>query len=162
MICAEDKRRAECVSVAVGLLGTPYHWNGKYPGTGLDCSGLVTWCLSSVGAIPPTAYPDAAPLKRAAYFRSFYNCDRLWDELEPTDAPLAGDLAFYLDAGSKKRGKRASHVMMCVGDGSVIGASGGDSSTISAARAREQGAKVAAYSTHLYRKDFIGFRRSPF
>ncbi len=144
--------------MAVSLTGTPYLWGSKYPAKGgLDCSGLVTWCLSSVNAIPAQALPDATKLKRGAYFRTFWNADRLFRELEPTDVPQAGDVACY------GKPTHCSHVMLCTGVGTgVIGASGGDQTTTSPEEAKRRGAAVKPYPSHLYRKDFIGFRKGPF
>lgn len=134
--------------------GVPYCWpderNG-YAGKGLrhpeepealDCSGTVTCGLYNAtgGRID---------------WRANYNAARLFLELAPTEKPEPGDLCFYGPPG------RINHVMTWVGDGTVVGACGGNRDTLSIEIAQKNGARVKYRPTHEYRVDFRGFRRLP-
>jgi murein DD-endopeptidase len=123
-------------------LGKPYVWGAKGPDA-FDCSGLVTWALKECGG------PD---------WRAFHNAQRLWDVLDVTHSPRAGDLAFY-----GKSPERVSHVTVCLGDVGcgVLGACGGDRTTTSVEIAKKRGAAVKKKRSHLYRSDFLGFRKNP-
>lgn len=139
------------MKTALHLIGSPYLWGAKgwqrWTAGGVetlerqafDCSGFYTHCLSAVGGED---------------LRFSHNTDRLWAELAPIDVPRFGALAFYGGSGPAD----VSHVMLCVGGGLVVGASGGDSSTTSLERAEAQDARVRVFETHAYRKDFRGFR----
>jgi hypothetical protein len=118
---------------------TPYQWGGGHvPNTwGLDCSGLVIQCAAAAGIKAP------------------YNSDMFWKLLpQVKDAPQAGDLALYGNSS------RAWHVRIVTSwDGetaTVIGADGGDSTTTSRARAREQNAHVKRRDHHQSPR-FLGF-----
>jgi len=106
--------------------GVPYSWGAGGPGTadawpngtpgvkggvGFDCSGFVEAALVRLGLMPHDA------LRRSAAM--------LWDAATsvPAGAEQLGDLAFYGPLG------RASHVMLVVGPGVVLGARGGDQTT---------------------------------
>lgn len=119
-----------------------YRWGGDGPER-FDCSGLVLYGATQFGARD---------------FTKSWNCDRMWrapewrklemHQLEP------GDLVFY---GSPER---ATHVMVWAGDGSVIGASGGDSGTTDDMVARVRNAYVKRKERHDYRPDVLGFKRN--
>lgn len=114
-----------------------YLWNTDGPDT-FDCSGFVAWCLKMVGG------PDWA--------KTWWS-ERMWRELPIViGKPEAGDLALYGWPG-------ISHVMICMADGCVVGASGGDATTTSIELARHKNAFVKKHITHLYRRDFRGFRK---
>lgn len=123
---------------------TWYVWGGRFPETGLDCSGLVAHCLWAVGG------PD---------WRKTHWSGRMWRELPPAIHPLPGDLAMYGPPGS------VNHVMAVVGPSRiagefvVVGASGGNSDTTTIEIARLRRAFVKRKPTHLYRPGFRGFRR---
>jgi murein DD-endopeptidase len=138
-------KRAAFLLKVLEQMGQPYLWGakGKPVGEGqraFDCSGLVTWCLQEVGG------PD---------WRAMYNTDRLWDLCTPTDTPIAGTLVLY---GLRND---PSHVMIHVGAGVVIGASGGSSLTTSLEIAAAHGAKVKAFGRIAYRPDVLGYRELP-
>lgn len=128
--------RAEYVAAAKALQGTAYIWGGKQP-PGLDCSGLVTWILYALGGPDP---------------RQTHNSDKLWLDLPAIAIPEAGDLAFY---GAHDD---PSHVVVCLGDGGIIGANGGGRDTTSVEIAHNQRAFVKRKPTPNYRPDFLGFR----
>ncbi|RKH12814.1 peptidoglycan endopeptidase [Corallococcus sp. CA053C] len=139
----------------------PYRWGakGERAANGaqlFDCSGLVTWCLHQVGG------PD---------WRATHNTDRLWDECRPVASEaelLAGDLVLYGRAGhTMLQGRPVTrpdpdHVMVYVGAGVVVGASGGGSTTRTLEDAARADAKVKAFARITYRADVLGFRRLPF
>ena len=86
------------VSIAAGLIGTPYRYGGDSP-KGFDCSGLVFYSFERMGLIVPRT---AAEQRRAA--------ERV------KRAKLApGDLVFF--RGSKGR---VDHVGIYAGDGRFI------------------------------------------
>lgn len=134
--------RSEFIRVSLELLNTPYIWGGKDPEIGLDCSGLVTHVLWRLGG------PD---------WRFTYNSARLYDELRTTEAPLPGDLCFYGGGNG-----HISHVMVWLGVcGMVYGAAGGNSDVKTQADAWSRNAKVKLKTSHLYRPDFKGWKRTP-
>ncbi|MBN8466184.1 C40 family peptidase [Corallococcus exiguus] len=140
---------------------SPYRWGAKgLKPTGsprlFDCSGLVTWCLHEVGG------PD---------WRATHNTDRLWDVCTPVESEaqlLPGDLVLYGRAGHTTLHGRPvtredpNHVMVYVGAGVVVGASGGGSTTLTLADAQAAGARVKTHPRIAYRSDVLGFRRLPF
>lgn len=138
-----SESRLKLLSLCHDIAGKPYVWGAKGPDT-FDCSGVVTWLLHEVGG------PD---------WRALHNAQRLWNELEPTDRPAPGDLAFY------GHGKNLiSHVMVCFDggpNGRVFGACGGNQYTTSAELAAKIGARVRFRNTKDYRPDFKGFRKLP-
>jgi murein DD-endopeptidase len=131
--------RSEFIAAVRALEGTPYRWGGKSPRTGLDCSGLVTWALKAIGG------PD---------LRIYHGSERLWLELDEVTEPEAGDLAFYGSAG------RPVHVVVCLGGphDRIIGANGGDRTTIDWQRAEVQRARVQYASSPAYRTRLMGYR----
>lgn len=47
--------RAQVIQAARECLGTPFRHQGRKPGIGLDCVGLVRWPAVVLGLVPPTA-----------------------------------------------------------------------------------------------------------
>lgn len=145
-------QRAAFLALVLSQMHAPYRWNAKGTRdatTGqrlFDCSGLVTWALREVGG------PD---------WRATHNTDRLWAECVPVDfaALLPGDLVLYHRAGAPED---AEHVMVHVGGGVVVGASGGGRATLTLADAQLHDAKVKAFPRLDYRADLMGFLRLPF
>lgn len=110
---------------------------GSRGGAGYDCSGFVQVALVHLGLLPVKA-PDRCAAA-------------LWDAamVLPIQEARLGDMAFYGSA-------RVSHVMLCLGDGVVMGARGGYSVT--------NGDDPDAYvdlEPIRYRKDLRGVRRMP-
>jgi cell wall-associated NlpC family hydrolase len=146
-------QRAAFLALVLSQMHAPYRWNAKGTRdatTGqrlFDCSGLVTWALREVGG------PD---------WRATHNTDRLWAAcapLLPAGELLPGDLVLYHRAGAPED---AEHVMVHVGGGVVVGASGGGRATLTLADAMQHDAKVKAYAHLDYRTGRMGFRRLPF
>lgn len=137
--------RAQFLSAAVRLamLNIPYLWGGKDPVRGLDCSGFVTslvWRLSN-GKVD---------------IRATHNTTALLEQLEiPIGEARPGDLAFYGPNG------RTNHVMVCLGEGVVLGQGIGDASCTDAELSRRDG-KTTKVFTMQYRPDLIGVRRFRF
>lgn len=134
--------------------GTPYSWGAGEPklsidgwprgvkglkgGIGWDCSGFAQAALVRLGILSP----DAPDRSSAALF----------DATRPVPAAgeRMGDLAFYGPLG------RASHVMVVVGPGVVLGARGGDQTT--------NGDAFRAFvqlEPLMYWSAFLGVRRFP-
>ncbi|WP_233583396.1 NlpC/P60 family protein [Corallococcus sp. CA053C] len=141
---------AAFLSLVLAQMHSPYRWGAKGQRAAadgprlFDCSGLVTWCLHQVGG------PD---------WRGTHNTDRLWDQCRPVASAAdlqPGDLVLYGKAGDP------DHVMVHVGAGVVVGASGGGSRTLTLEDAVRADAKVKAFSRPEYRPGILGFRRPPF
>lgn len=140
-----ERKRALAIGEQVvakirSVLGTPYIWGSRDPAKGLDCSGTVVWALRELGLEPKGWNATAAEMAKAA---------------SAVIVPQVGDLAFY---GSIFSG--VNHVMVYVGDGKVIGASGGGPGTNTVAEARAKGAEVKVLPVN-YRSDFRGYGRLP-
>lgn len=138
-------QHAAFLQCVLELVGTPYIWGGKYPASGLDCSGLVTYALHKSGG------PD---------WRATHNTDKLWQQLPEPRFPCAGDLAFY---GGRDADVEHVMVVLPISDVEelVIGACGGDSRTTSLREARRRGAKVQVRQGVHYRAGFRGYRKLP-
>lgn len=143
-------QRAAFLQAVLAQMHAPYRWGAKGQRAStdgprlFDCSGLVTWALHQVGG------PD---------WRATHNTDRLWAECAPVASVadlLPGDLVLYGKAGDP------DHVMVHVGAGVVVGASGGGSKTLTLEDAARTGACVKAFARPEYRPDILGFRRLPF
>ncbi|WP_426747238.1 NlpC/P60 family protein [Myxococcus faecalis] len=144
--------RARFVAFVLSQIGAPYRWGAKGERdtrTGqrsFDCSGLVTAALRHVGG------PD---------LRDTHNTDRLWADFQPVGLAgelLPGDLVLY---HHHKDRRDAEHVMVHVGAGVVVGASGGGSSTRTLEDAARADARVKVYDSMHYRAGLMGFRRLP-
>lgn len=49
----EDSKRQEVVKHALGYLKTPYQHQGKAPGVGLDCVGIIECAYAAAGLVIP-------------------------------------------------------------------------------------------------------------
>jgi len=135
-----DKTREYIVALALKFQGTPYIWGGSVPYIGFDCSGFVIWVLQVFGILPP----------------SDWTANGLSKLFPPTTTPKPGDLCFY-GTESVINGTKATHVMMYMGNGMCVGASGGGSECTTVERARSKGAQVKVKPVK-YRGDFLFYR----
>ena len=126
-------------------LGTPYIWGGRDPSYGLDCSGAVDVAMEAAGIVP----------KGHAVRFAADDLERSLESISKGDLQV-GDLVFY---GSRLK-PGATHVMMYVGEGKVVGATGGGRNSTSPQIAREQDAAVKVKNLD-YRKDIRGYGRLP-
>ncbi len=122
--------RSELTAYAKTFLGVLYEWGGDYLANsysyGFDCSHFTYEVMKAFGL--------------AASYRTSSNqyswCTKI------TEAELLpGDLVFY-----KNSSGTVVHVTMYLGDGMIIGANGGTSSTTTASKARSSGACVKIQS----------------
>lgn len=95
---------------AFRLIGTPYIYGGDDP-SGVDCNGIVNESLQAAGLTP-----DKSDYSAAGLYELYQNA------LRPQDhGDLPGCLVFRPnDVGAVK------HVGICIGNGFVIHAGGGD------------------------------------
>lgn len=129
----------QVVAKLQSVLGTPYIWGSRDPVKGLDCSGAVVWALRDLGLEPKKWNATAADL---------------YKQSSMVLIPQVGDLVFYGPLGG------VDHVMVYLGDGKVIGASGGGSSTTTVAEAQAKNAAVKVLPID-YRSDRRGVGRLP-
>ena len=138
-------REYQFLKSCVAQYGLLYLWGGKgfpaEPYRGRDCSGFVTAALMAAGG------PD---------LRANYNAQRMWTEWKPTDLIQPGTVALYGSAGDQ-----VSHAMASLWNGAVIGSRGGDREVDTPEEAIERKAGVGIRRSHLYRRDFLGWRRLP-
>lgn len=154
--------REAYLKALVELVGTPYLWDGKLkpnrtdwngtkgpePYRGLDCSGTQTNALytASGGKVD---------------HRLDWNTAKLWADpsmlVVPDGSELPGDLALYLRPDGSPH-----HVMAKLYGGLVIGAAGGNQTTLTLAVAQQQGARVMVWSHRDFMVGFGGWRRFPF
>jgi cell wall-associated NlpC family hydrolase len=134
-----DKKSA-LLQYAFSLVGIPYKWGGSSVLDGLDCSGLCILLLQSVGVLPPGFDATAEGLR--GRFPAVGQ-----------QAAAFGDLVLF-----GRDAKHATHVAFYLGDGLMIEAGGGDSTTTSLERAIEQKAYVRL-SPVSRRSDCLGYVR---
>ena len=121
-------------NLAMKFQGIPYIWGGENPHIGFDCSGFVIWILQVFELLPS----------------GDWTAEGLRQHFQSTAAPQSGDLVFY------GKPNHASHVMLCIGDGLCIGASGGDSTCTTEEIAKKKNAMVKIKRID-YRDDIIGY-----
>lgn len=129
--------RAAFVELAKSKLDCMVLWNNDGPMV-FDCSGLVCYCLHTVGG------PD---------LRGTHNAQRLHDEspniktLSVPVMPVEGDLVFYgTDAA------RVVHVAIWLAGGRVLSADGATKTITTLAAAKAAGARVREHGRVRYRK----------
>jgi cell wall-associated NlpC family hydrolase len=133
-------KRLEFLTLAFDQLDKPYVWGADGPDA-FDCSGLICWLLKELDICD---------------WRSTHNAQRIFDSLQPTEAPRPGDLVFYGPSPL-----HIEHVMIHWGDGRVIGACGGNRDVTSIEIARKKNALVRFKPRRGYRPDFVGYRVAP-
>lgn len=125
-------------NLVLKLVGCPYVWGGQNPWTGLDCSGFVIWVFQVFGVLPAGDW-TAAGLR--AHFATMTE--------KGAQAVELGDLVFYgVDP------QHITHIMLGLGGGLVIGASGGGPLTTTVEQARRTGAQVKVKPIR-YRADLV-------
>lgn len=142
----QEEKRARFLAWVLEQMGSPYRWDGK--GETLpdgqrvfDCSGLVTCALHAVGG------PD---------WRADYNTSHLLAECRRVDEARPGTLVLYGDPHT------AGHVMVHVGAGVLVGASGGGHTTLTLEDAHRQGARVRTHVGLDYRPDRVALVELPY
>lgn len=149
-------KRKYLTNLAIGLIGTPYIWGGNFPHEGLDCSGFVNFVYKTFELLPPGD-------RTAAGIFDYFNIDLVdngranWVKLinQITEVPFPimqpGDLVFY-------GRKHISHITIYLGEiegnPRVIGANGGNSSTVNREIAALKGARVKL-APFFYRNDIL-------
>lgn len=128
-------------AIRLAMQNVPYRWGGKTPSTGLDCSGFLTHLLWQHSS----SFLDC---------RQTHNTTRLWEELDTVPDAQPGDFAFY----GAKSDRLVSHVMLCLGDGLVLGQAYGDQTSTDIAISVLKGRTTKALFTN-YRADLVGFKR---
>lgn len=152
--------RLQLIAEAQKYVGTPYIYNGKGPY--FDCSGYITELIEEATGHDWRHTHNAA--------RLFEVCPRIPEADEylenitagaphwPCPGVQPGDLVFYFD----ETGTIVDHVMLVVGDGRVLGASGGDHTTTTLEEAARRHACVHFKDSVDYRPHFAGYRAFPF
>lgn len=115
--------RQHFLTTALAYLGTPYRWGGDDP-SGFDCSGYVLEGLKSAGIVSETEDITADQL-----LARFSRCR--------IGTAMSGALQFLCD-----RYGHAYHVVICLDEQFQIGASGGNSATLSPVDAWRQNAYI--------------------
>lgn len=142
-------RRAEFLRVAKEQLGKPYIWGANGPDS-FDCSGLVLHAYRAAGA-------GGVPDMKCTGLVDLCRIQGALTPVRTADLPMAeilpGSLLFYGRAVDA-----ASHVMIAIGDGSVIGASGGGRGTVRPV----SGACVKYQPKPDYRPDLVAVGELPF
>lgn len=111
------------IDYAMSFLSVPYKWGGESPLEGFDCSGFVQECLRAIGEDPRNDQTA-----QALYFK--------FKAKEKTEVKK-GDLLFF---GNRR--SAITHVAIALNSTLMIECGGGNSSTVSVSRAREQRAYV--------------------
>lgn len=131
------------LKIAWAYLGKWYKWKGDDP-SGFDCSGLIVEILQSVGLIGR---------------KEDYSAQGLWDKFKDKKVNPGVDIRFLNEAVLIFYGKsetEITHIEMSVGEGLSIGASGGDSSTLTMEDAIKMNAFIKIRPIQS-RKDIVGF-----
>jgi len=79
--------RSDLVLAAYTFLGTPFHHQGRLPGVGLDCAGVVVCALKRIG-YPVADIAGYGRIPSQGIFTSAItsHCDQIQqDEIEPGD-----------------------------------------------------------------------------
>ena len=96
-----DERFATLIAEAEKYLGWPYVWGGSSPATSFDCSGFISYVLTSTGLC------DTGRLTA----QGLYNIST------PVSDPQPGDLVFFVGTYDTTG---ISHCGIYVGDGMMI------------------------------------------
>jgi len=130
--------RVALKNLALKLVGCPYIWGGGNPWSGLDCSGFVIWIYQVFGLLPSG---DWTAQLLYQHFAQRPRC--------APGATIAGDVVFY-----GRDCESITHVMLSLGGGLVVGASGGGRACVNLAEAAKRGAMVKVKPWN-YRLDLL-------
>lgn len=146
---------SDAMALAKSMLGLWYRWGGNFTQEPFnvkngDCSGFVGFVSDTMGYQPGTGklYNYTAD----AMFDNFRNGAWKATKIEP-GKEKAMDFVFY------GTGTHAGHVVFAMGDGKVIGASGGGSTVTSDAAAKARNAKVRIDDIEYHSNPIIGIYR---
>ena len=153
---AYDDYVGDAMALAVRMLGLPYRWGGNFTQTVFadkrgDCSGFVGFVSESLGYRPGDnpLYNYSANMMFNNYRNGVWKAEKIYPGYEK-----AMDIVFY---GSTPTS--AGHVVFAVGDGRVIGSSGGYQTTLTDADAQRVGAKVRYDDLHFHKNPIVGIYR---
>lgn len=124
------------------LVGVRYKWGGKNPLEGLDCSGVVSEVLKSVGVLPHNAGLNSDGLRDFLVKKYPSRVTK-----DPAQV-VRGAIAFF------GKPDDVEHVTYCLGLGLMLGAEGGGPSV----KTPEDAARAAAFFKMrplAYRKGFL-------
>lgn len=148
--------RSDAMALAKSMLGLWYRWGGNFTQEPFsakrgDCSGFVGWVSHTMGYQPGDnkLYNYTAD----AMFDNFRTGVWPAQKIEPGQE-RAMDIVFY--GGSPTY---AGHVVFAMGDGNVIGASGGNATVTSDAAAKAKNAKVRIDALHYHSNPIVGIFR---
>lgn len=147
---------SDAMSLAKAMLGLWYRWGGNFTQEPFsakrgDCSGFVGFVSETMGYRPGN---------NKLYN---YNADTMFDNFRTGVWPAqkidpgqeqAMDIVFY--GGSPTY---AGHVVFAMGDGNVIGASGGNATVTSDEAAKAKNAKVRINELHYHSNPIVGIYR---
>ena len=147
---------SDAMSLAKAMLGLWYRWAGNFTQEPFsdkrgDCSGYVGFVSHTMGYQPGDnkLYNYSAD----QMFDNFRNGVWKAQKIEP-GSEKAMDIVFY--GGSPTH---AGHVVFAMGDGNVIGASGGNATVTSDAAAKSRNAKVRIDALHYHSNPIVGIFR---
>lgn len=147
---------SDAMSLAKAMLGLWYRWGGNFTQEPFsakrgDCSGFVGFVSHSMGYQPGDnkLYNYSAD----QMFDNFQSGAWKATKIEPGHEQ-AMDIVFY--GGSPTH---AGHVVFAMGDGNVIGASGGNDTVTSDAAAKAKNAKVRINDLHYHSNPIVGIFR---
>jgi cell wall-associated NlpC family hydrolase len=117
----------EILQEAESCLNVPYVFGGSNPLQGLDCSGLVVWCLQRVGV-----FKKGQDFSAQGLYDHFTKKPGSW-----MATPYPGALLFF-----GKDVRSITHVGIALNERRMIEAGGGDSRTTNISVASAHGAMV--------------------
>lgn len=155
-----DDYVADAMALAKRMLGLYYKWGGNFTQEPFaakrgDCSGYVGFVAHAMGYQP--GVNELYNYSADSIYRNFLNGVWPAERIEP-GKERAMDLVCY---GSKQSDgtMKVTHIVYAVGDGRVIGSSGGFEATLTDADAKRVGAKVRYDPLHFHAKPIAGIFR---